>query len=148
MPAGDFSLQAPDGHLDRMDDAATNSGLTLSQLTDANARLAAATSTQYQTIKKLLTDIQLSSSSPNHGSSSDGASAGTTRNQQTIRLLQAAIKNRRIVGGFCSSHGWGVGHLHSSSTCKNKMAGHVDTATRSNPAGPGATRNQSWDAFT
>ena len=117
-----------------MADAATNSGLTLSQLTDANARLSATTSTHYQTIKKLLTDIKLSSSSPNPRSSSDGASAGTTSNQQTIRLLQAAIKNRWIVGGFCSSHGWGLGHLHSSSTCKNKMAGHMDTATHSNHA--------------
>ena len=44
-PAGDLSLQDLDGHLDRMADAATNSGLTLSQLTDAEARLAATTST-------------------------------------------------------------------------------------------------------
>ena len=44
--ASDLALQALDGHLDQMADAATNSGLTLSQLTDANARLAAATSTQ------------------------------------------------------------------------------------------------------
>ena len=68
MPARDFSLQALDSHLDRMADAATNSGLTLSQLSDANARLAATTSMQYQNIKKLLTDIKLSSSFPNLGS--------------------------------------------------------------------------------
>ena len=97
---GDFALQYLDGHLDRMSDAATNSGLTLSQLTDANARLAATNSTQYQNIKKLLTDIKLSSSSPNPRSSSTGAGAGATGNQQNIKLLQAAIKNRWIVGGF------------------------------------------------
>ena len=131
-----------------MDDAATNSGLTLSQLTNANVWLAATTSKQYQNIKKLLMDIKLSSSSPNPRSSSTGAGAGATDDQQTIKLLQAAIKNRWIVGGFCSSHGWGVGHLHSSSTCKNKMTGHVDTATKTNPADPGATRNQGWDDFT
>ena len=74
-PASDLALQALDGHLDRMADAATNSGLTLSQLTDDNAWLAAATSTQYQTIKNLLTDIKLSSS-PNPRSSSTGAGAG------------------------------------------------------------------------
>ena len=128
-----------------MADAATNSGLTLSQLTDANAGLAAATSTQYQTIKKLLTNIKFSSS-PNPRSSSTGA--GATSDQQIIRLLQSAVKNRWILRGFCSSHGWGVSHQHSSSTCKNKMAGHVDTATRSNTAGPGKTRNQGWDDFT
>ena len=47
----DLALQALGFHLDRMADAATNSGTTLSQLTDANARLASATSSQYQTIK-------------------------------------------------------------------------------------------------
>ena len=57
-PTGNLSLQALDGHLDRMADAATNSGLMLYQLTDTNARLAAKTSTQYQNIKKLLTDIK------------------------------------------------------------------------------------------
>ena len=130
-----------------MADAATNSGTTLLQLTDANARLASATSTQYQAIKKLLTEIKISSS-PNPRSSRSGAGAGATNEQQTIRLLQSAVKNRWIVGGFCSSHGWGVSHQHSSSTCKNKMAGHVDTVTCSNPAGPGKTKNQGWDAFT
>ena len=64
----DLALQALDGHLDRMADAATNSGTTLSQLTDANARLASATSLQYHTIKKLLTDIKNSNpSSPTLG---------------------------------------------------------------------------------
>ena len=81
-PAGDFALQALDGHLDRMADTATNNGLTLSQLTDANACLAATTSTQYQNIKNLLTDINISSSSPNPRSSSTGASAGTTGDQK------------------------------------------------------------------
>ena len=144
-PASDLALQALDGHLDQMAAADNNIGLTMSQLTDANARLSAATSMQYQTIKKLLTDIKLSSS-PNPRSSSTGA--GATSDQQTIRLLQSAVKNRWIVGGFCSSHGWGVSHQHSISTCKNKMAGHVYTANRSNPAGPRKTRNQGWYAFT
>ena len=88
-PAGYLSL---DVHLDRMADAATNSILTLSQLTDANARLAATTSTQYQHIKKLLMDIKLSSSSPNPRSSSTGSGAGNIIDQQIIKLLQAAIK--------------------------------------------------------
>ena len=69
-----------------MADAATNSGLTLSQLMYAISRLASATSTQYQTIKKLLTEIKISSS-PNPRSSSSGAGAGATSDQQTIRLL-------------------------------------------------------------
>ena len=109
LHASNLALQALDGHLNRMADAATNNWTTLSQLSDANGRLASATSSQYQTILKLLTDIKNSnSSSPNPGSSSSCAGAGATSNQQTIRLLQSAVKDRWIVGGFCSSHGWGV----------------------------------------
>ena len=109
-----------------MADAATNSGLTLFQLTNANARLTSTTSNQYEAIKKLLTEIKLSSSSPNPRSQSTGA--GATNDQKTLKLLQTAIKNRWSIGLFCSSHGWRVGHLHSSSSCKNKALGHVDTA--------------------
>ena len=146
-PASDLALQDLDGHLDRMADAATNSGTTLSQLTDANTRLASVTSTQYQAIKKLLTEIKNSnSSSPNPRSSRSGA--GATNDQQTIQLLQSVVKNRWIVGGLCSSHGWGVSYQHTSTTCKNKLAGHIDTATRSTPADPGKTKNQGWYAFT
>ena len=69
-----------------MADAATNRGTTLSQLTDANARLASATTTQYQAFEKPLTEIKnCNSSSPNPRSSSSGAGAGTTNNQQTVR---------------------------------------------------------------
>ena len=61
-PASDLALQALDSHLDRIADAATNRGLMLSQLTDTNTRLDSATSTQDQAIKKLLTEIKISSS--------------------------------------------------------------------------------------
>ena len=95
LHASDLALQVLDSHLDRMADAATNSGTTLSQLTDANARLASTTSLQYQRIKKLLIDIKNSNfSSPNPRSSSSGAGAGATNDQHTIRLLQSAVKNR------------------------------------------------------
>ena len=130
-----------------MANAATNSGLALFQLTNANARLTATTSKQYEAIKKLLTKIKLSSSSPNPRSPSIGARAGAINDQKIFKLLQAAIKNCWNISGFCSSHVWGVGHLHSSSSCKNNSPGHVDTATRANPSGPGATRNQIWDDF-
>ena len=46
LPASDLALQALDSHLDRMAETATNSRLTLSQLTDSNTGLASATSTQ------------------------------------------------------------------------------------------------------
>ena len=132
-----------------MADATTNSSTTLSQITEANARLASTTSSQYQTIKKLLTDIKNSNpSSPNPRSLSSVASTGATNDYHTIRLLQSAVKNSWIVGGFCSSHGWGVSYQHTSATCNNKLAGHIDSATRADPSGPGKTKNKGWDSFT
>ena len=132
-----------------MADTTTNSGTTLSQLTDANARLASATSSQYQTIKKLITDIKNSNSSyPNPRSSSSGAGAGTTNDQHTIRLLQSAVTNRSIIGGFCYSHDWGVSYQQSSTTCKNKLSGQINLANRANHSGPVKTKNRGWDAFT
>ena len=82
-----------------MADAATNSNLTLFQLTNANARLAATTSKQYEAIKKLLTEIKLSSSSPNPRS--PRTDTGATNDQKALKLLQAAIKNIWSIGRFC-----------------------------------------------
>ena len=50
-----------------MSDAATNSGLTLHQITKSNARLASATTKQYNTITKLLSEIKLRYASPGTG---------------------------------------------------------------------------------
>ena len=129
-----------------MADAATNSGLTLHQLTNDNARLASATTKQYDAITKLLADLKLRSVSLSTG---DDARDQTTPNQQTrtIKTLQTAVKNRWAVGGFCSTHGWGVGLHHTSSSCKNTGPGHIKTTTCDNPAGPGANKNKGWDDF-
>ena len=67
QPAGEFALQVLDAHLNQMADAATNSGLTLHKLTNANARLSSATTKQYYTITILLGDLKLQSDSPNTG---------------------------------------------------------------------------------
>ena len=82
-----------------MADTGTNSGLTIFQLTDANARLTATTSKQYEAIKKLLTKIKLSSSSPNTRSPSTGAGAATP-DHKTLNLLQTAIRNRWSISDF------------------------------------------------
>ena len=145
-PTGDFALQSLDGHLDRMADATMNSGLILFQLTDANVRLTSTTSKKYKAIKKLLTKMKLSSSSPNTRSPSTGAGT-TTPYHKTTKLLQTTIRNIWSIGGFCSYRVWGVGNLHTRSSCKNKAPGHVDTATRANPSGPCATRNKGWENF-
>ena len=54
-----------------------------------------------------------------------------------LAQLKAALKGKWVSGGFCSSHGYGVSADHDSKNCKNKKPGHVDTATRANPAGHG-----------
>ena len=86
-----------------MADAATNSSLTLFQITNANIHLTATTSKQYKAIKKLLTEIKLSSSSPNPRSPSTGA--GATIDQKNLKLLQSAIRNCWSIVRFFSSHG-------------------------------------------
>ena len=78
QPAGEFALQALHGHLDRMANAATNIGLTLHQITNTNARLASATTNQYDAITKLLSEIKLRSASPGTG---DAARNQTAPNQ-------------------------------------------------------------------
>ena len=88
-------MQALDGHLDRMADATTNIGTALAHLAESNSCLASATSSQYQNIKKLLNDIKISASRP-----SSYAAGATISDQNTIKLLQSAIKNRWTVGGF------------------------------------------------
>ena len=67
QPAREFALQVLDSHLNRMADAATNSGVTLHQLTDSNARPTSATTKQYNTITRLLGDLKTWSASLSTG---------------------------------------------------------------------------------
>ena len=99
QPAGEFTLQALDGHLGRMANATTNSGLTLYQPTDANARLTSTTNKQYNAITRLIGDLKLRSASLSTG---DAARDQTIPSQQTrtIKTLQAAVKNRWAVSKF------------------------------------------------
>ena len=60
-------------------------------------------------------------------------------------ILQAAVKNKGKVGGFCSTHGHGVCSGHSSSNCNNNKYGHVNAATHASTAGPGKYINKGWD---
>jgi hypothetical protein len=46
--------------------------------------------------------------------------------------------------GYCWSHGYKLKEGHNSSTCRMRLEGHVETATRSNTHG-GCTKNKGWD---
>ena len=91
QPTREFALQALNGNLDPIADAATNSDTTLHQLTDANAGLTSATTKQYDTITRLLGDLKLRSASTSTG---DAAREPDCPSQQTrtIKTFQAAVK--------------------------------------------------------
>ena len=59
-----------------------------------------------------------------------------------INQLMSAIKGKWVPGEFCSTHGHGVGHVHSIKTCDNKTkegdtCGHNNSPTRAHPSVPG-----------
>ena len=95
-------------------------------------------------IKHLL-ELKSANSSGGGGGRNGGGTQNTDTQKRRISQLQAAVKGKWIPGHFCSTHGHGVGPDHDSKTCANKSSGHVETATRANPFGPGANRNKGWD---
>lgn len=134
-----------DSHFDSLASAATNSNVALELL-------AAATTTQYADIQASLDAL---AASPNNPAPAPAARARTAalpltekrKLEKRIQTLQSALKNRWVKGGFCSTHGHGVGAGHCSKTCGTKGSGHVDGATRANPAGPGKEKNKGWDEW-
>lgn len=122
-----------DGHLNNIAAAATNKKAVLKKLVRSNETLTNTNGLLVAENKRF--QAKVSSCHPTN-SSSDTA---------TIKLLRVAIKYKWVPGGFCSTHGWGNSEGHTSRDCKNKGAGHVDTATCENPVGPGTTKNKEWD---
>jgi hypothetical protein len=116
--------------MDNLAAAATTSDAVLQQLVATNAK-------QHDRIESLLGELKRLRS----GSGGAPGSLSATRE----KLLVTAIQRNWAPGGFCSTHGHAVAHGHTSATCKKRGTGHVATATRDNPAGPGATLNKGWD---
>ena len=132
-----------DRYLDNMAAAVTNEKAVLDTLVSSNAELTKLTSTKISKLEQLLLDLKTSGPRPTQPSApTQDCPAPDTR---AMSQLRAAIKHKWVPGGYCSSHGWGVGPDHTSANCKGKRPGHVDNATRANPQGPGATRNKGWD---
>ena len=123
--------------------AASNEKTVLDNLVATNKSLSDTTAKKIANIEALLST--LAAKSPSSGT----PAPSTSSDSKQLAQLKAAIKGKWTSGGFCSSHGYGVNLEHDSKTCKNKKPGHVDTATRANPAGHGAEKhiNQGWDAF-
>ena len=138
-------MEMLDGQFDALAAASANSN-------DALDQLVAATTQQYADIKSALTNLAAATptaaATPNTSSQTPTNPPAThTALEARITLLQTAVRFKWAKGGFCSTHGHGVGPKHTSASCRDKKPGHVDTATRVNPAGPGKTKNRGWDAW-
>jgi hypothetical protein len=131
-----FEEQFANG-MDTLALAATNEKAVLDNLVASNKVLSELTAKKISAIEQLLAKGSHPGATPASGDA------------KTVAQLKAAIKGKWVSGGFCSSHGYGVGADHDSVSCKNKKPGHVDTATRANPAGHGQDKhiNKGWDAF-
>ena len=106
---------------------------------------------QYAVIKALLQEFK-----PQCGSNNSGRNPITNHTpdgddmrklKKCNATLQHAIMKGWTKGGFCSSHDHGIIDGHDSSNFPEQKPGHVETATRENPAGPGQYSNKRWDAF-
>ena len=130
--------------MDNMPSAATNDNAGLEQLVTT-------TTTQYTEIKAMLQELKLQHVSNNSGRNPgsdhipDGDDMRKLKKRNTT--LQHAILKGWAKGGFFSNHVHGVPAGHNSRTCPDRKPGHVETATRENPAGPANYSNKGWDAF-
>jgi hypothetical protein len=137
-PGLSFQDQFSSG-MDALALAATNDKTVLDNLLATNKTLS-------DSIAKKLTNLEsLFTKNP----TTAAPSTSTTNDARLIAQLKAAIKGKWAPGGFCSTHGYGVSADHTSASCKNKKPGHIDSATRANPAGHGADKNinKGWDTF-
>eukprot|EP00804_Cyclotella_cryptica_P001437 CCRYP_003680-RA/>CCRYP_003680-RA protein AED:0.63 eAED:0.34 QI:0/0/0/1/1/1/2/0/664 len=137
------TLSKLESHLDNMAMAVTNKKSVLDSLVASNATLTKLTSDKLSKLEKLVLDLKPSAHRPAQSIQPPPAST----NSRSLFQLRAAIKHTWVPGGFCSTHGWGVSAGHSSTDCKGKQPGHVDSATHTNPKGPGASKNKGWDDF-
>ena len=120
--------------MDNMEYAATNDKAIIEQLV-------ANTTSQYTATKMIMQELKIQRGSNNSGQNSN--STNQTPNGDGMRklkkhnaTLQHATMKGWTKGGFCSSHGHGVIAGHDSRTCPDQKPGHIETATRENPARP------------
>ena len=131
-------LELLDGQFDALAAAFSASNAALDQI-------AAAITQQYSEIKAALTNLAAATPIRNAGTRTGSPPTDQSETEKRILILQAAVKNKWKVGGFCSTHGHGVRSGHSSNNCNDKKNGHVNATTRASPAGPGRDINKEWD---
>ena len=142
-----------DGHFGALSAASTGSNTVMESL-------AAATTTQYNKIMASMAELKtlsITESAMTGGSTCDSATGRPPPEKRTkanIRMnqLMSAIKGKCVPGGFCSTHGHGMGPGHSSKTCNNKIeegetGGHNNSTTHAHPYGLRRNKNKDWDNF-
>ena len=151
LPEGANIAKDLDVHFDHLATAATHSN----EIVQGNLiQLTKSVTNQNNDIKKLLSELKSALPSTEGRSNNINGDSGGRNNlsssqkethDRRITQLQPAIKRKWVQGRFCSTQGHGVGYKHNSASCINKTTGHVDTATRENPAVPGEKKNKGWD---
>ena len=119
--------------------------------------LTTATTMQYEKILSTMADLKtlsIAAAETTGSGNRDSATGRLTLDKRTksnlrINQLMSAIKGKWVPGGFCSTHGHGVGPDHSSKKCNNKTrdgetGGHNKNTMRSNPSGTGRNKNKYW----
>lgn len=138
------AIKQLDTHFNNL--AARLGNTAMEQLIAPNAALAN-TIADNISIKSLLLELKsgvkaqdLSAAESSNMSSADACAKEVAR-------LHLAIRKCWVPGKFYSMHGYGVGSNHNSAMCKHKGLGHVNTATKKNPAGSGKNIYKDWDYF-
>ena len=134
-----------DGHFDNIAAASTNSHAALDQL-------AADTTEKYARITAALDNLAAAA----HINPAPQSTPKTTSPlspiekrmlEKRILTLQSGVKNKRKVGGFCSTYGHDVCAGNISSNCDDKKDGRNVNETCANHVGPGKDFNKVWDAW-
>jgi hypothetical protein len=112
------SLSELESHLDNMAAAVTHEKAVLDSLVASNATLTTVTADKLTKIETHLLDIKAA-----RNTQVSSQTASPAPDARILSQLRAAIKHKWTPGGFCSTHGWGVGAGHTSAECKkNKQA--------------------------
>jgi hypothetical protein len=121
-------LNSINNALDNLASAATNKKAILEQLIASNSSLATSNSILTNQVKTLRDQFTVKSRG---GSGSGGSSKDPNR------------RKGPDPAGYCWSHGYRVGHGHTSHTCSNPKEGHQLTTT-CNKSWGGSVANKDW----
>lgn len=138
-------MEQLNSHFNNLAAAATSANAAMNQLIAANATLATTTADNIAEVKSLLLDVKAGIKAQALSVTPSLEAAATMACAKEVALLRLAIKNVGYPENFAQPTVTALGH--TSATCKCKGLGHVNTATRSNPARPGGNINKHWDHF-